>query len=376
MKIHITLVGGQPAPVYHGIVATTPDYVIFICSNSSRPVLDKLIPELSVPSRVINLDPTNPYEIKALADTLAKTFEKDEVTVNISSGLKSWSHFFGLAFDRCPNAAVVYMDQNNVLWNYRTMSSSVDFEFDMHALFRIYGNALEHYKRLSYYTEADQKCIPRIEEARRFSHEDFKNLTSVLDKNKMQQLKRREGYFDARSGSYVEWKRDSDKCMETVHLCLYGRSDHWEEFTFQSPHAIDVVFNTAWFELKVASILSRWPKAHEVLMNCRFPYVSNIDKNEVDVMVNTGMKILFVECKTHIYNSTDIDKFSSVVRAYGGTGSKGIFITMDNMDNMAIQKCMQHGLLYFSLANNHGNKSSEEALFSLLDKEIMHINTK
>ena len=55
---------------------------------------------------------------------------------------------------------------------------------------------------------------------------------------------------------------------------------------------------------------------------------------------------------------------------------KGIFITMDNMDNMAIQKCMQHGLLYFSLANNHGNKSSEEALFSLLDKEIMHINTK
>ena len=34
-KVHITLVGGQPAPVYHGIVATQPDYVFYVCSKSA-----------------------------------------------------------------------------------------------------------------------------------------------------------------------------------------------------------------------------------------------------------------------------------------------------------------------------------------------------
>ena len=34
MKVHITLVGGQPAPVYNGIVATRPDKVVFVYSNS------------------------------------------------------------------------------------------------------------------------------------------------------------------------------------------------------------------------------------------------------------------------------------------------------------------------------------------------------
>ena len=34
-KIHITLVGGQPAPVYHGIVAIQPDKIVFIYSQES-----------------------------------------------------------------------------------------------------------------------------------------------------------------------------------------------------------------------------------------------------------------------------------------------------------------------------------------------------
>lgn len=41
MKIHITLVGGQPAPVYNGIIATQPDKVVFIYSKDSRSVVDK-----------------------------------------------------------------------------------------------------------------------------------------------------------------------------------------------------------------------------------------------------------------------------------------------------------------------------------------------
>ena len=110
-KIHITLVGGQPAPVYHGIVATEPDKVVFIYSASSRKAMNALIKEIgSVVSEQIELDVTSPVKIKSCAERLAKQYHEDEITVNISSGLKSWSHWFGVVFDKCPNASVVYMD--------------------------------------------------------------------------------------------------------------------------------------------------------------------------------------------------------------------------------------------------------------------------
>ena len=35
-KVHITLVGGQPAPVYHGIVAAKPDQIVYIYSDSAN----------------------------------------------------------------------------------------------------------------------------------------------------------------------------------------------------------------------------------------------------------------------------------------------------------------------------------------------------
>ena len=374
MRVHITLVGGQPAPVYHGIVATAPDKVVFICSSSSRRVLGMLIPELSTAYDIFELHPTHPAEILRLAESLAEKYADDEVSVNISSGLKSWSHFFGIVFDRCPNAAVVYMDQNNVLWNYRTMTSSSDFEFDMHALFRLYGNPLKHYRKFTDYTKEEIAFIPEIERARSCSWNDFRTLTSVLDRQAQNKLKMPVGLFENRTtGSYVEWQRTCDS--QDIYLCLYQRGLP-REFEWSSPHAIDILFNTGWFELKVASILSRWEKAREVLMNCRFPFVAGIDKNEVDIIIGTDTKILFVECKTQIYNTTDIDKFSSVVRTYGGIGSKGLFITQEKMTDIAKQKCNQNGLLSFSLYGEHGNRTAESALYALLDKEILHINTK
>ncbi len=35
-KIHITLVGGQPAPVYNGIVATNPDDLVYVYFGKPR----------------------------------------------------------------------------------------------------------------------------------------------------------------------------------------------------------------------------------------------------------------------------------------------------------------------------------------------------
>lgn len=120
-KIHITLVGGQPAPVYNGIKATNPDKVVFVHSIDSLKALNALIKEINVPYESVQLSPTEAVEIQKVVKKLAEQYAKEEIVVNISSGPKSWSHLFGVMFQSKENATIVYMDQNNVLWNYRTM---------------------------------------------------------------------------------------------------------------------------------------------------------------------------------------------------------------------------------------------------------------
>lgn len=372
-KIHITLVGGQPAPVYMGVIATEPDMVVYIYSQDTSSVLDKLKNEIHITSKEHLLDVTNPNEIKQCAEKLAERYKADEVTMNISSGLKSWSYWFGIVFDKYPNTTVVYMDQNNTLWNYRTMQASSGYTFDMHTLFRLYGNSIDNnYTPFSEYTDEDFAAIKKVEAIRKVNHTVFNKLTALLDTKKKNILSNQKtGSFSDPSMSAVRWDKEACKVEITLFAKRYVKSE-----VIESPHAIDIVFNSGWFEAKIARLLSRWDKAKEICINCRFPFKPKVDKNEVDIIVNTGSKILFVECKTQIANTTDIDKFRSVIKGYGGMGSKGIFITDAPMTDIAKAKCEERGILTFSLQDEHLGMSIEKALFMLLESDLDSINTK
>lgn len=380
-KVHITLVGGQPAPVYHGIVATQPDYVIYVCSKSdvskqTADILREVLNEL--PSKCTFLHPTDPLQIKLFAEALASQFKNDDVTLNISSGLKSWSHWFGVVFEKMSNATVIYMDQNNVLWNYRTMEASADFEFDMHTLFRLYRNPLDNYTLFSEYTEDDFNAISQIESCRVFNYNDFNKLTTVVPK--LVQKKIRNNAVGEQhllgSKSYVAWKKNLPEGTQSVELCIYDENEDYVKEVIKAPHAVELAFFAGWFECKIAKLLSSWSHARKIYMNCHFPFKEGVDKNEVDIIIDTGTKILFVECKTQIFDTTAIDKFRSVIKGYGGTASKGLFVTDAKMTEIALVKCKEHGILAFSLQDEHEGKSVEEAIAALLDAELYNINAR
>lgn len=379
-KIHITLVGGQPAPVYHGIVATKPDLVVYVYSKdtNSKQAFQILKEEVDIKWLGYKLDPTNPILIKKLAEKLAHMFKEDkEITVNISGGLKSWSYWFGIVFEKYPNATIIYIDQNNLLWNYRTMEASSNVNFDMHTLFRLYRNPLTNYTPYTDYTEADFNTIPLIEECRAFNYQDFNRLLTVLNKDSQTRLRTQEcGDFHLpESLSYVKWDRNKHIGNSTVTIHIQN-NDLFITRKFTSPHAIELAFFAGWFECKIAHLLSKWSKAKEICMNCHFPFKPGFDKNEVDIIINTGNKILFVECKTQISKTIDIDKFRSVIKAYGGTASKGLFITDAPMYDLAKAKCKEHNILTFSLQDSHGNMTCENALIELLNTELDKINAR
>ena len=64
MKVHITLVGGQPAPVYNGIVATEPDKVVYIYSDKTIEEAERISKEVQIPSEKCKLDPVDLNDIE------------------------------------------------------------------------------------------------------------------------------------------------------------------------------------------------------------------------------------------------------------------------------------------------------------------------
>ena len=378
-KVHITLVGGQPMPVYNGIVATSPNKLVFIYSQSSSKQVEAIKTEIDNNIIVEESEPlstTNPEEIIQRALQLADTYKDDEISLNISSGLKSWSHLFARVFDPMPNAEVIYIDQNNAVWNYCTMTLQQVVDFDLDVLFRLQGNALIHFKPLSIYTEEDKKTLEQLISARRYNCGSFNRLTTIISKDWENKIAHQNsGRLDLSETEYVEWEKP-----DFVRLVLKTKKYGIKEFAMESPNAVEMAFHTRWFEYQTARMLSHWRYAKDVRLNCIFPPQKNPDihfpKNEIDIIVNTGTKLLFVECKTQINNSTDIDKFRTAVKNYGGMGSKALFVTDNIMTDMQKEKCRESGIMLFSLQDKSIGSNKEQELFRLLEKELFNINTK
>lgn len=379
-KVHITLLGREVAPVYNAIMATSPDYIVYIHSESSDSIkaLEALKREITTDSESHLLSPTDPFEIKNKAEFLAQNFKEDDVVVNITSGLKSWAYWFGVLFEKQQNASIVYIDQNNVLWDYGTMTKIENVQFDMRALFRLYGNSIDgNCVSLKSYTKEDESAIKTIEELRKFNFQEFNSLVTTLpDSNRKTLQNGNNGFFQTIRGSSVKWEKpaqagDNGKAV----VCIKKNNGSSLNKEIISPHIIDLLFNSGWFEYKVAKIISEWPKAKEIFLNCHFPFHLGVDKNEVDIIVNTGTKVIFVECKTQIYNTIDIDKFRNVIKTYGGMGSKGLFITDAVMKDNAVQKCEENSILHFSL-QQPSLVPADKALSILLDSELYNINAR
>lgn len=375
-KVHIALVGGQPMPIYLGIKYADPDRVILVHSSNSSLVANRVKSEYpNLEMSLEELDPVDICKIETFAKGMMSDYNNDEISINISGGTKPWTYYFSNVFSQAANATLFYVDQNCKAWNLKTKECSL-VEFDLAAQFRILGNPLQKYIDYKVYTKEDFDVVRKVETIRSSNYAAFNNLltafpTANAGKWKNQLDYSSEGKFVLPDNSYVEFFKP-----DLVRVCLTNKKKGYVTEEFQSDHAVQICFHANWFELKVAKILSKWDKAKAIYHNCVFPLKPNVDKNEVDLIVDTGSKLLFVECKTQINQSTDIDKFRTVLRNYGGQGSKGIFIIQNKFTELTAAKCKESELMSFSLGEYSQSSTCASALYKILDEKLFDINIK
>lgn len=374
--IHISLIGGQSYPVYLGIADLNPDGIILIHSSQSREEAERIQQEIDVPTHLLEFDPV---DIQSIYHQLEKNFTRlssdDIYTVNITGGTKLWSIAFYEYFKRYSNAKLIYIDQNNCVCNLVTLEKYQSVvSFDTDSVLRLNGTKAESYLLYQDYTEADKNCINRIKKLRCHSYEKF-NAFSIPNKKWENELKQKKlGSWSLEDGSQIEW----DKETTTIKILLINNKSEKLNDMLTSPHIFNLFFHTGWFEYEVASLLSTWQYAKEIRMNVKFSYNAERNpKNEIDLIVNTGNRLLFVECKTQISDITDIDKFRTAVKNYGGMACKALFVTEAPMKKTAAEKCEDSGILSFSIRDcNQSFFSIQEMLHLKLEQELFAINKK
>lgn len=373
--MHIALVGGQAYPVYVGIKALNPSDVMLIHSAQSEAEAERiknvLCHDAAMEADRVQLVQIPTVDIAAMQQKLhecVRSVPTDGMcTVNLTGGTKLWSILLYHELEGRKDVGLIYVDQNCDVYNIAALQSKPSrVTVDMATLFRLYGNDVKSYRPFSEYTAEDLQVAEEINQLRRFNYRAYNLLAMPARNDWKEKVKMRKGELQDKDGNRIVWDRVEGRMEATFYNKWGHRSYLWE-----SPHAVELFFSCHWFELQVADVLSRWNRAKDVWMNVEFPYSSNLRKNEIDVIVNTGKRLLFVECKTQIPDNTNIDKFSKAVRNYGGMASKALFITESEMKDITIEKCEQNDVLHFCLG-----KGRPTALYALLDGALDEINKR
>lgn len=340
-KVHISLVGGQPTPVYQGVILTKPDKVILICSAETAAVAKTIQAKLAelkyynVLIEHLSVEYTSVIRERVNFIFENYVFPDDELSMNLISGAKIWSLTF-LELCSQKDAHIFCISQNGKVLNIRGTSEMETVDFDMFTQFALLSNPLAKYHRYADYSTIDEQNAKTIKKL--YANSVFQKMLKRV-KEDVQQRYAGNNYAFAKTdqsieigeNQYLEWHAD-----EKVFSISLNDTEYYE---VSGQFAVDMLLNTAWFEFEIAKMMAELYSAENVYTNCRFSSSNGEDKNEVDVIVNTGQKLLFIECKTQVTRITDIDKFASVVKTYGGTGSKALFVTLAPMKNTCLEKC-------------------------------------
>jgi len=270
MKVHITLVGGQTMPIYQGIRYAHPDFILFICSKETLTKVDyikALLPDIQ--SFTAKFDTTDMKRIREDAEVRLKEYENDEVTINISGGTKMWAYYFTKIFSRHGNAHVFYIDQSDMAYDLNEEKTKVLESVGIADQLSLNGvSATPGHRTIDQYDENDKEVIRQLESFRD-KHVALLGVFDHLIEDMSKHTDRTESRYGNGHFIYTKEVDEDGSKLEKIDIEIADRKGN-HSFSFHSKNARSLVLNAGWFEVKVASILSKWQKCKDIWLNCTF----------------------------------------------------------------------------------------------------------
>jgi hypothetical protein len=336
MNHQIALVGGQLIPVYVGIKEFTPDRVHFIVSDESVGSLSILKPLLSSTKWVeYKCNPFDFISIKSICEKIiSKLKAEDTITFNLTGGTKIMVLACqALIHEKGLNGFYINQDYSFLelpAYNKKQLTTQLSIQ----NFFDLSDHHLFSSNRLEDFTKEDFAMALAIE---MFANNGklYTAITGHMRRkydNASQPIPEK-GKEVLLNNIVFSW--DSN----TIIVNLNGRPI----LNLKSKHIKELFFNAAWWELLVAKEISNWAGLQEMLVNCVLPFKTDklTSKNEIDILVSTGNRLIFVECKSGNVRQEDINKMKVIKQTYGGVIAKSILVSRFLPNATILEKCKE-----------------------------------
>lgn len=351
MNVYIALLGKEVLPIYYPIKQFKPDMVYIIGTNDNRKYAKRLIDlltksaneelEKSIPKvKDIKFIETEPYgfgtfEICNQIHNQYNSIPPENITYNLTGGTKLMA-LPAFAVAQSHGSKVIYTDAKNIktIYSDHFEDSPLECNLTLYEIIALQGQKIleaQQFETLKDQSEIDAALTCRdficrhwdlYEEIRKEVRNDSTPIQNIIP-------------FSYR---YVNYKLKCSQRAKNGNRTLIIENDVNKLFlkiTCKNPK--EMLLKGVWWELLVANALSTLSADFEVWRNVKFKQVNDEKgdavKNEIDVLLNIGNRLLFVECKSGKFESGNLHKLNTVKNTYGGEKSKAVLIMAGPLDS-------------------------------------------
>lgn len=343
-KSQIALLGGQIIPVYWGIKERAPDNVHLIYTEELKE--KHKILETHFNSTRFTYHLVNPYdfdEISLKIESLVFENESENWELNLTGGTKVMTLAAHNVFKDL-GLESFYLDQKNQFFFFKQrIFQSIKGDIKINTFLSLSGHS--KIKTTSF------SSIDKIEFDLAFKMLDlmkdtgFRRLFSKIASTVQDYSKPYS--INLNNAGKVEWKNNILK-ITTPNISE----------VIINKKALQICFSGLWWELIIAKTAHNWKDKKEMLLSVEM--LANIDhriaKNEIDIILNTGKTMIFIECKSGNVRQEDVNKMRAVKRLYGGISSKSILVCFKLPRKAILEKCNDLGIEIFAIQKSSENK--------------------
>jgi hypothetical protein len=354
-RYQIALVGGQKLPIYLGALEQRPDVLYLLHSDDSKEGAELLQSCLPVPE--VNLRSVDAYEwsdIQTTCDDILSSSQGDcEWALNTTGGTKIMSLAATSVFLK-EGLPVFYIDQSYYLLGIGNgTKSKIESTLSVTDFFRLAGQSFSG-GHFSDFSEAELDLARHILERK---GKGYASLVRTYQKKwPKSDMVPSTGRLNVAGGYYATW----DIPNLLFELCL----DDKKPIKVYSNRALKISLEGGWWEILVAEAIAPWTAVKELVMNAVLPFKNDGNpKNEIDILINLGHQMIFIDCKSGYIKMDDINKVRVMKDTYGGLGAKAAIVCRWKPEDRAMERCREARIAIYSF---EGEGHSLEGLIPFL----------
>lgn len=315
-KIQIALVSKETLPVYYMINEFRPDEVYLVGTNNTKEEMKNINNVASEIGVKCYEKITEPNDIKDTYKVCSKIHNENgidcEYRYNLTCGTKLMA-FGALICAQEHKSQIVYTEPTSYTDFEQMERKDMTSFLDIDTIIALQGQKVKD--KVVYAPDpARTECANKVKEF----IESHTRAYGVLRKcyERYNQILEDQVIMKG-----IDYGRENG--------CITIRENGRKIFSSDYKDAYSMLFEGRWWEALVADAVREWAGENaEIWTSVRFePKAgSNKDKNEVDVLVNVGNVLMFVECKSGPFDQNNIYKLDSVCKTYGSYKSLGVII--------------------------------------------------